>query len=206
MAETSGKPGGEFARLRGLDEVLSRVPSWVNIEPFLDILRRDFVVEAITKDIGDLLCTVSPPSRDKVLDKLTAVDAPQRMGEFVEFLCGGTIRKRPFPASPVSATSLLTPLGSPPAIRDDSLATGIPFDSFWIESILEGVAYFYAWHGHPLATVLVVFADESINWIEVRGEGDTELSQEQSKPIISYVLARFRQAGFRLGRWEGRRK
>ena len=187
---------GELTRLRTLASTLSRIPSWIAVERTLEVLRHDFAIEAISNDVSDILFAVAPTSRKQVVDKLAFVDSPNEMSRFIDFVCDGNVRKRPFPPSAIPATEYLTPLDSPSALRSEALATGVSYNSFWIESVFEGVAYFYAWRGSPPCTILVVYSGDLVTRIEVRGARDEELDPKLSAPIVAYVRDQFYSAGF----------
>ena len=105
-----------------------------------------------------------------------------------------------FPKSPVLASDLLVPITCWSGIYRESKITGIEFDQFWYESVEEGVAYFFSWHGSPRCTVLVIWDEESFAHIECRTLGDLLVSEQEAAPIVATVAKQFRQAGF----WQDR--
>jgi hypothetical protein len=101
-----------------------------------------------------------------------------------------------FPPPPVEATDFLSPITSWEDMFSEMRITGVDFDSFWDESVEEGVAYFFRWMGEPRATVLVVWDDEKPTHIECRTNGDVLLTDGLASEIEEEVVAQFNKAGF----------
>lgn len=101
-----------------------------------------------------------------------------------------------FPPPPIEATELLSPITSWEDMFSEMRVTGVDFDSFWDESVEEGVAYFFRWTGAPRATVLVVWDDEKPTHIECRTYGDDLLTGGLASEIEEEVVTQFYRAGF----------
>jgi hypothetical protein len=101
-----------------------------------------------------------------------------------------------FPPPPIEATEFLQPITSWEEMFSEMRVTGVDFDSFWDESIEEGVAYFFRWTGEPRATVLVVWDDQKPTHIECRTYGDDLLTDSLAAEIVEEVVTQFYKAGF----------
>ncbi|HZP88605.1 MAG TPA: hypothetical protein VFB54_17475 [Burkholderiales bacterium] len=101
-----------------------------------------------------------------------------------------------FPRCPITGTKTLVPICSYMQMHRETKATGVEFDLFWNDSVLEGVAYFFRWLGTPRSTVLVVWGGYQLRHIECRKADDQLLSEEESVAIVSEVVEAFRIAGY----------
>lgn len=105
---------------------------------------------------------------------------------------------KPFPPPPIDDHPYLKPLCSIVELDSDWTAKGIDFDSFWIDQIFAGVAYFFAWNGEADATVLIVFEEDAILHIEVRTNGGKQVRGDQLVPIAQVLLALIEGAGMSM--------
>ena len=102
-----------------------------------------------------------------------------------------TFMNRRFPDPPVAGSEQLVPIRTWREMFDEAAITGVEFDEFWNDSVMEGAAYFFRWLGEPRATVLVVWDDSGPEHIECRKAGDEELSEKESEPVIAEVRRLF---------------
>lgn len=76
--------------------------------------------------------------------------------------------------------------------------TGVEFDAHWLDLVESRVAYFFRWTGTPRATVLVVWSDDEIRYVECRGQGDRKLCSTESLEIVVELHRLFVEAGFAI--------
>ena len=93
-----------------------------------------------------------------------------------------------FSVLPLEASNLLQPIRSWSDMHREMLVTGVEFDLFWYENARDGMTHFFSWLGEPRATVLAVFNDERLPYIECRKSHDVQLAPEESMPIVREVL------------------
>ena len=101
-----------------------------------------------------------------------------------------------FPACPVTGSSLLKPISCWTQMTAEFRSIEIEYDTFWDESVHDGVAYFFRWFGEPSAIVLAVFDDRNLTHVEARKIGDIELSKIEISPIMQAVIGQFASAGY----------
>jgi hypothetical protein len=102
-----------------------------------------------------------------------------------------------FPAPPIEPTPSLVPLVSWHDVVQEIATTGIEFDGFWLDSVREGVAFLFSWHGRVRATVLAVWEPGLLRHVECRTLGDTLLADEDADLIEIEVRRLFALVGFR---------
>lgn len=105
-----------------------------------------------------------------------------------------------FPACPVNGTALLTPITSWAEMYRETQTTGVEFSELWDDSVHEGAAYFFRWLGEPRATVLVIWENDHLTFVECRKAGDVVLSEAESAPIFAEIARAFAGANFARGR------
>jgi hypothetical protein len=81
-------------------------------------------------------------------------------------------------------------------MHQEALTTGVAFDAFWLESVEEGVAYFFRWAGTPRATILAVWNEDSLTHVECRGQGDRLLTAQESQEAVDEIHRLFSCAGY----------
>ncbi|MBN1547659.1 MAG: hypothetical protein JW902_13495 [Syntrophaceae bacterium] len=101
-----------------------------------------------------------------------------------------------FPPPPVKGSDLLVPITTWAHMLQETQVTGVQFDEFWCDSVENDVAYFFRWLGEPRATVLLVWDDEGLMYIECRKSGDMLVSEDESERILSEVIKLFPNTGF----------
>jgi len=106
----------------------------------------------------------------------------------------------PFPPSPLPTHSLMQPLSSAFAIAEDAEEMSFTFESWWVERVYEGVAYFFRWTGNTRATVLLVIDRDRVTHVECQGCGGTKIEGSEFQPIGRVLQELCHQAGLRL--WE----
>ena len=100
------------------------------------------------------------------------------------------------PPSPIVGTRRLVPITSWSALTHECKITGVVIDLFWCESLVEGVCYFFRWVGKRRATVLTVFSDGVLDFVECRTTGDRLIPACDAMDIIYEVSACFMRSGF----------
>ena len=78
----------------------------------------------------------------------------------------------------------------------ESKITGVEFDQFWYESVLDGVCYFFRWLGKRRATVLVIFDESAPSYMECRSLGDTLIPRDEAELILVEVMGLFQMHGY----------
>ena len=102
-----------------------------------------------------------------------------------------------FPAPPVPPTGRLVPIESWYQMVQETQATGVVFDAFWLDSVLDGVANFFEWRGPVRATVLAIWEPGWLRFVESRTMGDHRLDDVNSAAIECEVGHLFAECGFR---------
>lgn len=127
----------------------------------------------------------------------------ERLGTEINALPEGSGQEasllEPWPPPPIPTFSPLFPITSWAEMHAETLATGVEFDNFWLESVDAGVAYFFRWLGEPRATVLAIWEGRNLTLVEYRGVGDRDLKPEESLGIVEAVHQAFRNAAFGVG-------
>lgn len=93
----------------------------------------------------------------------------------------------PFPQPPFAKTELLRPICAWSDMVDEMVITGVDFDEHWYSCVMEGVAYFYRWHGSMRATVLVVFNTYAIVYVEARQFDDQLVPEVEHLLIVDAI-------------------
>jgi hypothetical protein len=101
-----------------------------------------------------------------------------------------------FPPCRVPGTALLVPISSWEGLFSETLEVGVDFDAFWCQCILDRVAYFFQWLGEPRCTVLTVWNDAGLTYVECRARGDRLLFTNEVLEIEREVAQAFWEAGF----------
>jgi hypothetical protein len=78
----------------------------------------------------------------------------------------------------------------------ETQVTGVDFEQFWFESVMDGVAYFFRWEGDLRSTVLVVWTDEGPTHIEARTFGDEPVVGTELDAVTAHLVLLFRKAGY----------
>ena len=102
-----------------------------------------------------------------------------------------------FPDAPIPGSPLLVPITCWAGMVCEIRITNVVIDSFWIESIKDGVCYFFRWLGHPRSTVLVVYGADDIAKIECRTLGDCPVSFTEAQYAVLEVLRLFKLSGYK---------
>lgn len=110
-----------------------------------------------------------------------------------------------FPPPPVESSKMLQPLVSREELRTEAKLTGVAVEQFWINCVKDGIAYFFAWHGEPRSTVLVVHnsRNREVTFIEVRTFGDVPVEGPHFRQIAEAVSGAYSVAGYEP--WTGNR-
>ena len=96
---------------------------------------------------------------------------------------------RPFPLPPVTGTDLFVPILSGDDLLRKHKEMGIPFDNFWMLSVLRWkTAYFFKWLGGVSAIILAVFGDMKVVHIECLGRGATSVPRSDRSRILRSVI------------------
>lgn len=103
-----------------------------------------------------------------------------------------------WPPSPIPATPTLLPITSWAEMYQETLATGVMFESCWLDSVEAGVAYFFRWVGTPRATVLAVWNEDSLSFVECRGTRDRLLTATESQQVMAEIHRLFSRAGYSI--------
>lgn len=96
-----------------------------------------------------------------------------------------------FVVPPIGPSILLHPIRTWQEMYRESLETGVVFDAFWYESVVDGTACFFRWTGEPRATVVAVYTEEQVLRVECRKRGDMEPTPAESAPILLEVARVF---------------
>ena len=102
-----------------------------------------------------------------------------------------------FPDAPIPGSPLLVPITCWAGMVCEIRITNVVIDSFWIESIKDGVCYFFRWLGHPRSTVLVVYDVTEITHVECHTLGDCPLSFAEAQDAVYEVLRLFGLSGYK---------
>lgn len=104
-----------------------------------------------------------------------------------------------FPAPPVAGSKLLMPIRSWEEMHRETQEVGVEFDGFWLDSVQEGVAYFFRWLGKPRATVLVIWQGDRVTHVECRKVGDLEVTDSEMAPVNAELSRIFASTVFSRG-------
>lgn len=103
-----------------------------------------------------------------------------------------------FPPPPIAGNSKLVPIRSWHEMFLETKVTDVEFDNFWFESVAEEVAYFFSWLDQPRATILAIWGNKELAYIECRTLGDVLVEGEALEPILTMVIQAFQQAGYSI--------
>jgi hypothetical protein len=106
--------------------------------------------------------------------------------------------KREYPLPPVAGTDLFAPILSADDLLRKHKEMGIPFDNFWMLSVLRWkTSYFFKWLEGVSAIILAVFGDMKVVHIECLGRGATSVPRSDRSRILRNVIQSFTAAGYR---------
>lgn len=88
-----------------------------------------------------------------------------------------------FIVPPVAPSPLLTPIRTWLEMYRESLETGVVFDAFWYESVVDGTACFFRWTGEPRATVVAIYSSDGVLRVECRKRGGAEPTPAEMVPM-----------------------
>ena len=105
---------------------------------------------------------------------------------------------RPLPAPPIKGTDLLIPIVSAEDLLREHQDMGIPFDNFWLLSVLKNTAYFFRWREEICATVLAVICERSLTHFQSLTRGDCPVAEPHKSKIMANVIQNFADAGYEI--------